>query len=396
MKLPGLSWLVLFVAVSSAPADDAGKERSFTQPVAVVQAALKKIGPTSGRLPLLEGFVVGPTNELESYQRPYYQLVVHIASGTAGGSLVRVAAKITAWNPAGQAGYRVLPSNGRLESDLLDRLEEALRPAAEPASVPSGQATAQAAHPATPAISAPVPQMPRRATPSVSAPTVDNPALEREARSLAEILRNQSHPENLVAVKQDLTPVLQSPSADAKVLFLASAEDEFEILDLNSEWVHVRISGLARGWLRRSLVEFLDTSKSAENERLSQPPSQTGQTSPSGEGIFSISSEQVGSFPGDWAPLKGRSVRIISVRQTPANGRITSPEEKMRFAASELKKQGPSPESVAGVVLIFDAEDGGMVAAPRTALEQWKAGVLSDQRFWQECYLDPPEILGPH
>ena len=50
--------------------------------------------------------------------------------------------------------------------------------------------------------------------------------------------------------------MLASPSQDAQVLFLAAAEDEFEILDSNPNWVHVRISGLSRGWIRRSSVEM--------------------------------------------------------------------------------------------------------------------------------------------
>ncbi len=69
-------------------------------------------------------------------------------------------------------------------------------------------------------------------------------------KGLEEILHNQAHPANLVAVKKTSTPVLANPIENAKVLFLAAAEDEFEMLDANSNWVHVRISGLSRGWIR--------------------------------------------------------------------------------------------------------------------------------------------------
>jgi len=50
--------------------------------------------------------------------------------------MVRVNATITAWytNPgSGKSGYQVLPSNGRLETDFLDRLQEALGDQASPA-----------------------------------------------------------------------------------------------------------------------------------------------------------------------------------------------------------------------------------------------------------------------
>ena len=41
--------------------------------------------------------------------------------------------------------------------------------------------------------------------------------------------------------------MVATPSLKAKTLFLASTHDEFEMLDFNADWVHVRISGLSRG-----------------------------------------------------------------------------------------------------------------------------------------------------
>jgi len=72
--------------------------------------------------------------------------------------------------------------------------------------------------------------------------------LQAEAASLEDVLKNQAHPKNLVAVKKSGTPVLATPSITGKTLFMASAHDEFEMLDFNADWVHVRISGLSRGW----------------------------------------------------------------------------------------------------------------------------------------------------
>jgi hypothetical protein len=43
---------------------------------------------------------------------------------------------------------------------------------------------------------------------------------------------------------------------NAKPLFLATAHDEFEMLDFNADWVHVRISGLSRGWIWRTSLEM--------------------------------------------------------------------------------------------------------------------------------------------
>ena len=393
---------VLLLNASLCWAQDASKERIFSQSVSELQSALKKLpGGTSGPLPVLDGFVKS-AETLDHYQRPFYQCTVHVTPGQSGDasgkSIVRVTAKITAWNadPV-HSGYEVLPSNGRLETDLLDRLQEMLAKGGDSnRRVKPSASTAK-----TPEISAPTPQLPtgsgRLPDMEKSATNPQNPALEQEAKNLEEILRSQSHPTNLVAVKQDQTPLLQNPSSNSKVLFLTSAEDEFEVLDVNPEWVHVRVSGLSRGWLRRSAVEMLDASEPPSPNRAPAVNNAAPAASESAKtaGTFSISSEEVGSFPGDWAPLKGKNVKIISVQQPQGTGRITSPADKLRFAESVLKRENLSAKGPAeGLVLIFDAEDGGMVASTREAIEQFKKGTISEEVFWKECFLDPPEILG--
>jgi hypothetical protein len=44
--------------------------------------------------------------------------------------------------------------------------------------------------------------------------------------------------------------------------------------------------------------------------------------------------------------------------------------------------------------LIFDSEDGGMMAATVPALRQWKTGALSDEAFLRRCFIDPLEAFG--
>ena len=415
IRLTGL--VISLLAAIFCCAQISSQERTFSKPASALQEALKKLpGGVSGSLPMLDGFVVPGTRSLDRYKRPYYRCAVHITP-TSSGSLVRVIAKITAWNsdPA-HSGYEVLPSNGRIESDLLDRLQDLL--ASNSAPKPSGMDrnpkmtiadTGVSGLSSTPQISAPTPQFPAASAikAPVSSSSSQNPALEREAESLEEILRNQSHPTNLIAAKADQTPVLQNPSSNSKVLFYANVEDEFEVLDSNPEWVHVRISGLSRGWLRRSSVEMLNGSETSSETATNRKPfpsspgpttggqEQPGSDQPKTATLFSVSSEEDGNFPGDWTPLKGKTVKIISIQQVPGTGRITSPQDKMRFAASEFKKEIlASSSTTAGLVLIFDAEDGGMIAATRSALDQWKSGSVSEQAFWKQCYLDPPEILG--
>jgi hypothetical protein len=191
--------------------------------------------------------------------------------------MVRVNATITAWytDPgSGKSGYQVLPSNGRLESDFLDRLQEALGDQASPAgaaprpnlppsasrspSNPPGAVRTPAPDAAASAGSRPStgspfklgdPLSPDHMSSSATQKAVIDPRTQeqsKEVKGLEEILHNQAHPANLVAVKKSSTPVLANPIENAKVLFLAAAEDEFEMLDANSNWVHVRISGLSR------------------------------------------------------------------------------------------------------------------------------------------------------
>ena len=374
---------------SAGSAPPALVKRAFPQPVSEVAAALTKIQPTtSGELPTLDGFVISGPQALDEYKKPRYQCTVRTSKLPSGETLVRVSAKITAWHNGAHSGYEVLASNGRLESDLLDRLQDALVP-------PYANKATGARADRVPDISAPMPQFSKSSglVPPAEAAKRDNSNLEQEAASLEDILRNQSRPTNLVAVKLDQTPVLELPRSDAKVLFLASAEDEFEVLDANPAWVHVRISGLSRGWLRRSTIEMLDDSEAAKTDAPARTETLGEAVVSPASAPFSVSSEEVGVFPGDWEPLKGKSARIISVQQAAGSGRITSPHDKLQFTVSVFRKEALSP-GVDGLVLIFDAEDGGMIASTREVLDQWRRGTISEASFWKQCFLDPPEILG--
>jgi hypothetical protein len=384
------------------------QERTFSQSVTAVQAALKNAGGTAGTLPVLDGFVNAGADGLDRYERPYYKCTISVVPDKSGGARVRVTAKITAWRGGEKPGYEVLPSNGRLESDLLDRVQRALgsppvvaSPAAKSETKPSSSPDsphAQKNLPAAdaPAISAPVPQFPKHFdvnAPSVSTTPATDPGLQREADNLSEILRNQSHPTNLVAVKKDQTPVLQNPALDAKVLFLASAEDEFEIIESNPDWVHVRISGISRGWLRRSLIEFIDDAETPAATTSSTLPAAQVASASTGTKTFSIGSEEDSNFPGDWAPLKAKTVKIVSV-QTVQSGHNTTAEDKLKFAEEIFQKENLAGPNATGLVVIFDTEDGGMIAATKASIEQFRKGAISEQAFWKQSFIDPPEILG--
>lgn len=212
--------------------------------------------------------------------------------------------------------------------------------------------------------------------------------LETEAKTLEELLRNQTHPDNLVAVKKSGTPVVESASLNAKTLFLASAHDEFEMLDFNSDWVHVRISGLSRGWIWRNNLEM----PSGIPDTDSPPDRAAG---PAATDIFHVSREEQALFPGDWSPLRGKMVKIVSVERINEEKQDAGPQLRLEFAKSLFEKGytelSQRPQELGGMVLIFDSADGGMIAATLPTLQQWKAGRLSDAALWHQCFFDPPE-----
>src|SRR5207253_8841516 len=105
-------------------------ERTFTEPRADVEKVVADVkAHSSGKLPALEGFVGQTQQPVERYERAYYQCLFQVIPSLSGETSVRVTARITAWydDPDRQkSGYQVLSSNGRLETDALDRIQEFL------------------------------------------------------------------------------------------------------------------------------------------------------------------------------------------------------------------------------------------------------------------------------
>ncbi|HSB75757.1 MAG TPA: hypothetical protein VLC12_08910, partial [Terriglobales bacterium] len=325
-----LAWCAPILVCVGACAQSVPVQRAFSRPKGDVEKALRDLHAYSGgRLPILDGFVAGE-QLLEQYQRPYYQYSVQVTVPDPGSTVVQVSARITAWYAgasAAQSGYRVLPSNGRLETDLLDRLSEALgmKPgeAQEPAA-PAAETTAPKAQPAQqipPAMAAPAQQaagaLPRPSfgqtelpshAPAAAAERANNGRIEQlsnQAKNLEQILQRQSRPDNLAAVKSARTPVLERPEDGAHVLFLAEAEDEFQIVDTNGPWVHVQISGLSRGWIHREALQLppaYDTPVPVSAAEVA-PPSPFRQTR-----------QETAAFPGTWQPLRGKQVKVIWVQ----------------------------------------------------------------------------------
>ena len=413
-------WAVIlaFYCSGSGYAQGTGLERTFPQSKATVEQSLKGMQTvTAGRLPVLDGFATSADRPLDRFQRGYYQAKFQVSNTASGGSLVRVSVQVTAWytDPfAARSRYQLLTSNGRLEADLLDQLAEQLAgkaPGAGPNSQSSTNATAAPSvkppDRSEPEISAPVPRIPEtgggfssslaqslaeqeKKASETGANKIADPdsALQAEAASLEEVVKSQAHPNNLVAVKKSGTPVVATASLTAKTLFLASAHDEFEMLDFNRDWVHVRISGLSRGWIWRNNLEMPASIPDSD-----LPPN--GAAVPVAAELFHVTREEKAIFPGDWSPLRGKTVKIVSVEKINESEKEGGPQLRLEFAKSVLDKDyaelAQKPQDLGGIVLIFDSADGGMIAATFPVLQQWKSGTLSDAGLWHQCFFDPPE-----
>ncbi|HWJ47171.1 MAG TPA: hypothetical protein VNS62_05935 [Candidatus Udaeobacter sp.] len=387
-------------------------ERTFPQSKAAIEKALKAMQANmAGRLPVVEGFAKPEERPLDRYKRAYYQATAEVVPIPSGGSRVRIKAKVTAWysDPSpSQSGYQLLASNGRLEADLLDQLAEQLAATGSEKTVTS--TTAESGSPkaskeeqlSAPDIERKFPETNGSVSSSLkewaaSPPAADKStessskpdSLKAQAENLEEILKNTAHPKNLVAVKKSGTPVVSTPSMTAKPQFLASLHDEFELLDFNADWVHVRISGLSRGWIWRNSVEM--------PEGISDTAASSTLARNAAADLFHVVREETAPFPGDWEPLRGKNVKIISVQKVDEAEKNPDSKERLEYAKFLLEKSyteiAGKKSELAGVVVVFDSADGGMIGATLSVLQQWKAGTLTDSALWHKCFFDPPEVF---
>jgi hypothetical protein len=415
-----LAFLIFAVSASASLVQTAPAERTFSAPEARVQKVLRDLhASTSGHLPVLDGFV-DTSEPLDHYERGFYQCTIQESAAIGGGTTVHVTAKITAWyaDPSGaHSGYRALTSNGRIESDFLDSVADAL--GAKPAAVGAASGVSSGVKPNSPAASgaatakvppaAPAPgsaAAPSGASPdgapaaSLSSMSLDAIRARREAsekksqdlttqvQNLEQIRQNQSHPDDIAAVKKSGTPIYANPKTDAEVLMTADAGDEFPILDVQSGWVRVQISGPSRGWIR--IVQLEMPSGPASGTSKSAIETDAGP-------LFRVSREDTSPFAGTWSPLKDKVVKLVWVAALDTAPQQTPALAKREYAKSLFLKAyreiSTDPAAVAGVVVIFDSADGGQIAATTPSVKLLSTGRVSDDEFWKQCQLDPPEAF---
>jgi hypothetical protein len=402
--------IAFFLCAGLTLAQSVPYARSYAKPKDQVEQGLKDLQAYSGqKLPTLDGFVAVGDKPLDSYERGFYQFSVTLVPGDSGATIVRLSAKITAWyadRDVAKSGYQVLPSNGRLELDLLDRLEDKLNGKAVAAPVTSAN-TVQA-----PKAKLDLSGVPGGtigvAPPSASSKTPDEVAalrsqrmaqerrvqqLTAEMQSLKEIERSQAHPQNLVLVRKSGAPIYAKGAEGARVLFQASANDEFEFLDADGEWLHIEISGDSRGWVRKSAVEL--------PEQIAERLQSHAALADADEKLsaFRIEREETSTFPGGWASLRGKSVKIYTVQPVSQDPKEAGPAARLKYSLSlfekAVKDMGSATPAPEGVVVIFDSADGGMVSATMANIQKLSAGTVGRDAFWSQSYMDPEDAFKP-
>ena len=343
--------------------------REFPFSLAAVQSALQQMGAYRGaRLPSLDGFVEIEPNAVPNYQHPYYEFKIDLKPLGPRQTVVGVQANVTAWYADSQgsnSGYQKFKSNGRLEADLLDRLNGFLTNNKSMSAVDVER--------------------------QIEAVRKQQAETERRAAELEEQLQAANVSGHISAKKEYVeaakahVPVLSAPESRASILLRAEPEDEFEVLERRGAWSQVRLEGGHSGWIQNSLV------------KISVPAGTGGladKVTPQSIPAFTVIRETVSPFSGDWPRLKDKQALYVWAR--PEGAVLTAPSgEKLRFAEHifmERYRQAAhdSRNSVEGIVVIFLDKRGGVAAANLDDIHVWAEGNLTATAFMKRCSLDPP------
>jgi hypothetical protein len=375
-------------------------ERTYPFSVDAVQKALQRIGGFGGgKLPVLDGFVKAP--DLDRYEHPYFQYRVHLKPIDANATLVSVEAKISALyandNPA-QSEYHTLPSNGRLEADLHDRLLQALRgtavspvpPAKNNEAVPPAGQTEQIA-------SVTNPPAETKAQAELDAILAERQSIREKTTSLQAQIdqmnasgRAPANAPKLGSVKRSGVGVMSRQNFGGPVIFRAQAEDEFEILELASGWAQVRLGPDSTGYIQADELNLPPGMAEKPAATVATPtPAATPQTDLG----FSVSREDVTVFSGDWARLKGKKVLFVYAQPRGLLSDMGNEDAKLGYAKrifqSRYRTVSQAKTDVEGVVVVFLGTRGGVAAATLSDIRQWIEGGLADEAFVNRCSLDP-------
>lgn len=404
----------LFIAGQSFAQADNGPavERTFQCSVDDMQKALQQIGGFGGgKLPIVDGFVAATPAQVEHYDRPYYQYRVHLRPVDANTTAISVEAMISAWyaDPdPNRSEYRALPSNGRLEADLLDRLQRALggTPAPSTLSSPS-KANASGSAPASQGslnkaakLSDSSAKRNAESQEQLDAILAQRKAVREKTAALQAQLgqlkasdRKPANASRLASVKHSGVGVMSRQNFGGPVLFRAQAEDEFEVVDLQSGWAQVRLGSDTTGYIQADELALPDALVAKQTNASPDNSTQASSGTALRDLGFSVSREDVTVFSGDWSRLKGKKVLFVYAQPRGLLSDMASQDAKLGYAKrifqSRYRTVSQSETDVEGVVVVFLGARGGVAAATLADIRQWVEGGLPDEAFVNRCSLDP-------
>lgn len=416
---PWMLMVVLILAIGSFACPVQAQEakpvdRVYMHPQIEVQKAIDSMNAyTTDRLPTLEGFVDAKANTLDRFENPHYQLHIDVQSQNISQTLVTVSAKITAWylgaDPS-HSQYVVIPSNGRLENDFLDRLsifleKHAAGATASPASAATGGTKDQPALETSPAGSSPNPPAgpttssgaddppkPSSTDPAVLASEIAALRTQREAiegqerrvqeqiADLTNISKNQKFDKDLAVIRSSHTPVFAMADETSKILFHADPDDEFEIIEGREGFVHVKLENGATGWIRGAQLRH---------------PSDPDDAEAAGNSNFTTSNEEIKPFEGDWGPLKGKATLFVFAQPLRTVPEGTLGRSQVEFAKQVFidgyREASHTNQPAEGVVVVFLGAKGGVAAASLIDIRRWRDGLITDKAFLDRCSFDPAD-----
>jgi Bacterial SH3 domain len=359
--------LIILSSVLVAGQEATPEQREYPFSAVAVQTALQQLGAYTGaRLPLLSGFVRGEPEKTAHYEYPYYEYKIDLTEIAPDRTLVRAKANVSAWyrDPDGKnSGYQALESNGRLESDLLDRLREFL------VGGKSKIANEQ--------------DLERQIAKVREQRDVAERHITQLQGQIAELQNLKNRVQGLrFASTATRVPVLSAPENSASVLLRTEPEDVFEILERRGAWWQAQLGSGRRGWIRSSQVKSDLAVFNSEEEK--NPANQD----------FAVIRETISEFSGEWVRLKGKQVLYLWANAQGSTVAMSS-AKKLRFAEQvfieryrEISHTSQSP--VTGVVVIFLDQHGGVAAASLHDIQLWSEGGLNSKAFLKKCSFDPP------
>jgi len=387
----------------SAQTDDSSiVERTYPFSVDAVQKALQRIGGFGGgKLPVLDGFVTA--TDVDRYDHPYFQYRVHLKPVDANNTLVSVEAKISALfaNDPSHPEYQALPSNGRLEADLHDRLQQALRGTSDsPITSPKNKVTSPARPQQEEVASGKPAPAEMTAQAQLDAILAERQSLREKTASIQtqlDQMKASGHaPANaskIGSVKHSGVGVMSRQNFGGPVLFRAQAEDEFEIIELASGWAQVRLGPDSTGYIQ---ADELNLPPGVQEKPADTLAAKSAAQAPSVQPDlgFSVSREDVTVFSGDWARLKGKKVLFVYAQPRGLLSDMGNEDAKLGYAKrifeSRYRSVSQSKTDVEGVVVVFLGARGGVAAATLSDIQQWLEGGLPEAAFVNRCSLDPP------